>query len=205
MSAEKILGDEPLIHPNCKLKDSVFGKYTEVGPSNSYENVILGDYSYTQEYCMLQNVVIGKFSNIAAFVRLGPTSHPMERPTMHHFTYRRKMYGFDTIDEESYFDFRRSQVTKIGHDTWIGHGAIVMPGVKVGNGAVIGSGSVVTKDVEPYAIVAGIPAKKIRMRFAPDVVEKLENIAWWDWSHEKIKANLADFCGDIEEFVAKHS
>ena len=79
-----------------------------------------------------------------------------------------------------------------------------MCGIKIGDGAVIGSGSVVTKDVEPYSIVVGVPAKKIRDRFPKDVVEKLEEIKWWNWSYEKIKENFNDFLIDINDFVSKY-
>ena len=71
---------------------------------------------------------IGKFSNIAAMVRIGPTDHPYERPSLHHFTYRQKMYGFSDQDDEPFFEQRESQTAYIGHDTWIGHGAIIQPG-----------------------------------------------------------------------------
>lgn len=198
------LGPEPTVHENCQLDNVELGRYTEIGIYNFLENVKMGDYSYSSEFCMMQNAEIGKFSNIAAMVRVGPTAHPMERPALHHFTYRRIKYGFAAEDDEAFFRWRADQVAYIGHDTWIGHGAIIMPGVRIGNGAVVGSGAVVTKDVEPYTIVAGVAAKPIRSRFPADVVRKLEEIKWWDWSHELIKERLADFYLPIEEFVAKY-
>jgi len=81
----KRLGKEPCIHENCQLDHAELGEYTEVGIYNVLENVKLDDFSYTDRFCTLQNVEVGKFSNIAAEVRIGPTSHPMDRPTMHHF------------------------------------------------------------------------------------------------------------------------
>ena len=87
---------------------------------------------------------------------------------------------------------------------WIGHGAIVMPGLSVGNGAVIGAGSVVTKDVAPWTIVAGNPARVIRRRFTPEVAEAMERIRWWDWSHEEVRERMADFEGSIEAFIGKY-
>lgn len=201
---EKRLGVKPYIHENCKLMDSILGPFTEVGMCNFFQNVRLGDYSYTGEFCFLQNSHIGKFSNIAAMVRIGPTEHPMDRPSQHHFTYRRRMYGFDNRDDDEFFEWRREQKTYIGHDTWIGHGAIIMPGIKVGNGAVVGGGAVVTKDVEPYSIALGVPAKGIRKRFSDEVIEKLEHIKWWEWSHETIKERFDDFLLDIDNFVDKY-
>ena len=76
-------------------------------------------------------------------------------------------------------------------------------GVTIGNGAVVGSGAVVTHDVPPYTVVAGVPAKKIRMRFSDDIIAALERIRWWDWSHEQIKGRMADF-EDLESFIRKY-
>lgn len=204
ITEEKKLSKEALIGENCKIVNSKLGEYTELGIFNFCENMELGDYSYTGQFCFVQNAVIGKFANIAAMVRIGPTMHPIERPTLHHFTYRRKMFGFQDRDDEQFFEKRRSRITYIGHDTWIGHGVIIMPGVKVGNGAVVGSGTVVTKDVAPYTIVAGVPAMPIRKRFNDDVAKEMERIKWWDWPYEKIKQNFEDFLLDIDAFVEKH-
>ncbi|MEY8762798.1 MULTISPECIES: chloramphenicol acetyltransferase [Clostridium] len=200
----KVLSRKPVIGRDCKIVNSKLGEFTKVGILNFYENVILGDYSYTGQFCFLQNTEVGKFVNIAAMVRIGPTNHPMERPTLHHFTYRRKIYGFDEKDDEEFFRRRESKKVYIGNDVWIGHGAIVMPDVTVGDGAVVGSGAVVTKNVEPYTIVAGVPAKVIRKRFNEDVVLKLQSIKWWNWSYEKIKENFNDFLLNIDDFVKKH-
>lgn len=201
---KKVLTPEPIVGEHCKMINSQLGEYTELGIFNFLENVYLDDFSYTGQFCFLQNTYVGKFANIAAMVRIGPTHHPIERPTLHHFTYRREMFGMDSSDDTEFFQKRESSKTFIGHDTWIGHGAIIMPGVKVGNGAVVGSGAVVTKDVEPYTVVAGVPAKLIKRRFSPEIAAKLEAIQWWDWSFDQIKANFNDFLLDIETFIHKH-
>ncbi|MGA2545867.1 MAG: DapH/DapD/GlmU-related protein [Rectinemataceae bacterium] len=198
---EKALPVGGLVHDGSSLAEVRLGAYTEVGEGGYYENVELGDYSYTGPYCFLQNTIVGKFANIAAAVRIGPTMHPMDRPTLHHFTYRRVLYGLADRDDEGFFAWRRSMVSRIGHDTWIGHGAIIMPGVTIGDGAVVGSGAVVTKDVAPFAVVAGVPARWIKDRFPRDIAAAMTRIAWWDWSHEEIKARLSDFCGGYEDFV----
>lgn len=200
----KQLGKDVLIHDNVSVKNCEFGAYNEVGMFNFLENSTLGDYSYTGQFCFVQNTIIGKFSNIAAMVRIGPTDHPYDRPSLHHFTYRQKMYGFSDLDDSEFFNHRKSRVTSIGHDTWIGHGAIISPEVTVGHGAVIGAGAVVTKDVAPYAIVVGVPAKEIKRRFNDDVIGALLEIKWWDWSHDKIKDRIQDFHLPIEEFVNLH-
>ncbi|MCO5388768.1 MAG: chloramphenicol acetyltransferase [Desulfosporosinus sp.] len=200
----KKLGIEPLINENCQVFNAELGKYAEIGIYNVLENVKLNDFSYTGRFCTLQNVDVGKFSNIADMVRIGPVFHPLERPSLHHFTYRRMKYDLAESDDESFFQWRMEQKIKIGHDTWIGHGAIIMPGVTIGNGAVVGSGAVVTKDVAPYRVVAGVPAKPIKQRFTEDCVRKLEEIRWWDWSYEMIKERLDDFCLPIDEFTDKY-
>ena len=99
----------------------------------------------------------------------------------------------DEQDEQAVFDWRRSRPVRVGHDTWIGHGAIVMKGVTIGDGAIIGAQSVVTKDVAPYAVVAGAPARFIKWRHPRDIADRLQALAWWDWSHEEIRAALPDF------------
>lgn len=199
-----MLGKEPCIHENCQLQNAELGEYTEVGLNNVFENVKLDNFSYTGRLCTLQNVEVGKFSNIADMVRIGPVFHPLERPTLHHFTYRRMKYGLAESDDELFYQWRMEQKSYLGHDTWIGHGAIIMPGVTIGNGAVVGSGAVVTKDVAPYTIVVGVPAKPIKQRFAEDIISKLEEIMWWDWSNEIIQARLDDFSLPIKEFIDKY-
>ncbi|WP_407314444.1 chloramphenicol acetyltransferase [Desulfosporosinus sp. SB140] len=199
-----MLGKKPLISENCQLNNVELGQYTQVGIYNVLENVKLNDFSYTGRFCTLQNADVGKFSNIADMVRVGPVFHPLERPSLHHFTYRRMKYGFAESDDESFFQWRGEQRVTVGHDTWIGHGAVIMPNVHIGNGAVIGSGAVVTKDVDPYSIVVGVPAKPIKKRFEEDTVRKLEEIKWWDWPHEIIKERLNDFYLPINEFTEKY-
>lgn len=200
----KTLGKEVTLHERVELINVEFGEYNEIGQENRLENVKMDSYSYTGQYCFIQNAHIGKFVNMAAFVRIGPTDHPIERPTLHHFTYRASMYGFAYKDEEDFFEKRDKRITSIGHDTWIGHGAIVKPEVRVGNGAVIGAGAIVTKDVPPYGVVVGNPAKIIKYRFLPETIQELERIKWWDWTYEKIKENYQDFLGPVEKFIEKH-
>ncbi|WP_106058344.1 DapH/DapD/GlmU-related protein [Clostridium vincentii] len=199
-----VLADGPYVDENSKLINTNLGKYTEISQGCTLENVFMGDYSYCCEYCILQNVTVGKFANIAAMTRIGATQHPIERASLHHFTYRRKKYGFDSQEDVEFFKAREENQVILGNDVWIGHGVTIMPGVKIGDGAVIGSGSVVTKDIEAYSVVAGVPTKKIKDRFPERIATKLQEIKWWDWTHEKIKENLKDFLINIDEFIEKH-
>jgi hypothetical protein len=202
--ARKQLGEEPHIHPTCRIVDSHIGAWTDLGPHTSLVESTWGDYSYAADNVSVIYADVGKFCSIAAHVRINPGNHPMDRVTQHHATYRRAQYGFGDADEASFFDWRRSFRCAIGHDVWIGHGAIVMPGVSIGTGAVVGSGAVVTRDVAPYTIVAGVPARPIRPRFPEDVVEKLLAIRWWDWDRATLEARFDDLL-DLPTFLRKYA
>jgi phosphonate metabolism protein (transferase hexapeptide repeat family) len=138
-------------------------------------------------------------------VRINATNHPTWRASLHHFTYRANDYWPDAQMEESFFDWRRQSHVTIGHDVWIGHGATLLPGVTIGNGAAIGAGAVVSKDVAPYTIVGGVPARVIRERFSPQIGARLDALAWWDWSHLALRAALDDFRSlPIEAFLDRY-
>jgi phosphonate metabolism protein (transferase hexapeptide repeat family) len=129
----------------------------------------------------------------------------MGRASQSHFTYRASRYFPGALDEESFFAWRRAHPVTIGHDVWVGHGAIILPGRTIGTGAVVAAGAVVTKDVDPYAIVAGNPARFIRRRFPAAVAQRLRRLAWWDWDHERLRAALPDFRQlTVERFLEKY-
>jgi phosphonate metabolism protein (transferase hexapeptide repeat family) len=191
----RAMTEAPMIHPTATIRSSRFGAWTVVGPHNRFDHVSFGDWSYTGEHADLYNAEIGKFCNIAACVRLNPTNHPVWRASLHHFTYRSRSHHLAEADDAEIFRWRLAHRVTIGHDVWIGHGAIVLPGRSIGVGAAVGAGAVVTKDVAPYTIVAGNPARVIRRRVDEDTEARLARIAWWDWPPERLRAALADFRG----------
>lgn len=201
----KKLGPEPLVDPSADVAGSRLGRYTEVGARTSFTQSVLGDYSYVVNDAEIIYTRIGKFCSIAAMTRLNPGNHPMWRATQSHLVYRASRYFDGEQDEAAFFEWRRSFPVTIGHDVWIGHGAIVLPGRTIGTGAVVAAGAVVTKDVAPYQIVAGVPARMVRDRFPPQIAERLQALAWWDWEHDRLRAALPDFRTlPIEAFIDKH-
>jgi hypothetical protein len=199
------LSPTPTIDPTAIVSASHFGRYTEVGPRTRITETRFGDYSYVVHDAEIIYTTIGKFCSIAAHTRINPGNHPMERITQAHFTYRPSAYFDGEEDDLAFFDRRRDLAVTIGHDVWIGHGAIVLAGRSVGTGAVVAGGAVVTRDVEPYTIVAGNPAKPIRRRFTEEVAARIERLAWWDWDHETLRRALPDFRAlGVEAFLDRH-
>ncbi|MEM6973660.1 MAG: chloramphenicol acetyltransferase [Pseudomonadota bacterium] len=200
------LSEEPVIEPGCEIVNSTLGRYTEVQTGSQILNSTLGDYSYAIRFCDIANATIGKFVNIASYVRIGATDHPMHLASQHHMLYRSADYWDDAEPWTDFFERRRTRRVEIGHDVWLGHMAMVKPDVTVGHGAVIGAGAVVTKDVAPYAIVAGNPARKIRDRHPPDIAERLIALAWWDWDHARLRDALGDFRTlEVTAFLEKYA
>lgn len=191
--AAKKLGLEAVIDPTAQVRQATLGRYTEIGARTVFVESTMGDYSYVVNDANVIYTTIGKFCSIAAMTRINPGNHPMQRASQSHFTYRASAYFEDAQDDAAFFDWRRAHAVTIGHDVWIGHGAIVLAGRNIGTGAVVAGGAVVTKDVAPYTIVAGNPARPVRQRFSEDVAERLQALAWWDWDHAQLRGALDDF------------
>ncbi|MDR0514982.1 MAG: hypothetical protein LBG81_07460 [Coriobacteriaceae bacterium] len=197
------LGPEALVLPGSQVTGSSLGAYVFVGERCTIDASTIGSYSHIGAGNDIFSSEVGKFASFATEVRINPVQHPTySRVVQSHITYRCAAYGFGQNDEE-FLAFRASRRAVIGHDVWIGYNATVQGGVTIGNGAVVGSMAVVTKDVEPYTIVVGNPARAIKARFEPRIIEGIERSAWWDWSHEQLKDRLKDF-NDIEAFCEKY-
>lgn len=194
----KIEGIEILnysLSPNLKLgKKVMIRNKTEVG------KVFLDDYSYLSgPYSFIEEAKIGKFCSIARNVTIGVSGHNMNWVTTSLILVNKK-YDFIKTNIKS----PQKPAPIIGNDVWIGMNSIVMRGVVIGDGAIVAAGSIVTKDVEPYSIVAGSPARIVKYRFSKDIIYKLLQIRWWEWSEEKIKENL-HLMYDVDSFVVAHS
>ncbi len=137
---------------------------------------------------------IGAFCSIAADAKL-VTQHVQTNISTSSYIEWGGSQHIEDFPDLSFLDQRRTLngVTRIGNDVWIGYRAIIMPGVRLGNGCVIGAGAVVTKDVPPYAIALGVPAKVVKYRFTPEQISLLENIQWWNWSDIKLKEQMSLF------------
>ncbi|WP_341215803.1 DapH/DapD/GlmU-related protein [uncultured Wocania sp.] len=149
-------------------------------------NSVIGDYTSVGRNTTIINAEISKFCSISWNVTIGATQHNYKRVSTHAFSYI-EYYGF--VEK----DLRIIVRTFIGHDVWIGANSIVMPGVRVGNGAVIGAGSVVTKDVNDFEIVYGVPAISKGYRFNQKTIEDINQLNWWHWEDKKIKENIEIF------------
>ena len=176
----------------------------------THPQIIVGDYTYYDDPIDVNNfeknvlylfpfmgdkLIIGKFCQIATGVRfiMNGANHAMDGISTYPFKVMGKSWSNAPINVTSKGD------TNVGNDVWIGNSATIMQGIKIGHGAIIGTNALVTKDVEPYTIVGGNPAQPIRKRFDDKTIERLLELAWWDWSLDKIEQHLpAIISGDIE-------
>jgi phosphonate metabolism protein (transferase hexapeptide repeat family) len=195
----------PRVHASASLRDCDLGLFTEVAERTMLSESSLGDYSYVERHCEIMYTTIGKFCAIAADCRINALNHPMDRVSQHKITYRPNEYFAHAKLDKGFRALRQSKRVTIGHDVWIGHGAIVLPGITIGHGAVVAAGAVVTKDVPAYAIVAGVPAKRIKWRFEDSIRIRIISLAWWDWPQEMLASAVADMQAlSAEDFLAKH-
>ena len=172
------------LNPGARIVSSTIcgplflNKNSQVGP-----DVVAGKYFGMNENCFIARATVGAFCAIGARTAINPFNHPSNWLSIHEFQYHPK--SFDWVEE--YNDFKRLERTpdmfervRVGNDVWTGHNVNVMAGVTIGDGAIIAAGSVVTKDVPPYAIVAGVPAEIKRLRFSEQTIERLLRVKWWD-------------------------
>jgi len=184
------LGNNNYITPDCS-----FGKYASLKDDNILFNTSIGDLSYISSNCILSNTQIGKFCSIGDNLKTGLGKHPTRNFISTHpiFYSNRKQSIISFVNKNHFKEFEN---IKIGNDVWIGIDVVILDGITIGNGAIIGAKSLVTKDVEPYSIVGGVPARLIRMRFDNKFIVKLQKFKWWDKSIYWIEKNHKKFLNE---------
>lgn len=195
----------PRIHGSASLRNATLGRFTEIKERVQFHDSELGDYSYIERHSEAIYARIGKFCAIASDVRINALNHPIERVSQHKITYRPNEYFAGAKLDKNFREARIAKPVSIGHDVWIGHGAIILPGVSIGHGAVVAAGAVVSKDVPPYAVVAGVAARFLKWRFAPEISQRIIALSWWDWEHDRLAAAVDDMRAlSVEAFLAKY-
>jgi len=165
-----------IIHPNFRILENCILNNSEVY-----------SYSYLGRNCLIQNATIGKFCSIANGVLIGLGNHPINFFSTSPLFYRKQnTFNINLINKDLIFDEYMPVI--IGNDVWIGSRVIILDGINIGNGSVIAANSVVTKDVPPYSIMAGVPAKVIKFRFPEDQIDELNIQKWWDLDLNDIKS-----------------
>ena len=197
-------GDTQTVYLNAVVKDTSIevGDYTIYNdfisdPRQFERNNVLYHYPINHE-----RLIIGKFCSIACGVKFlfNCANHTLKSLSTYTFPLFYEDWELEKSNVASAWDNKGDIV--IGNDVWIGLEAVILAGVKIGDGAIIGTRAVVTKDVPPYSIVGGIPAKVIRKRYSPDIIEQLLSLRWWDWTKDRIKRNLPFImAGNIENMT----
>ncbi|MCQ4872717.1 CatB-related O-acetyltransferase [Butyricimonas paravirosa] len=185
-------GDKQTVYLNTVVKDpsieigdyTIYNDFVE-DPTQFEKNNVLYHYPINHE-----RLVIGKFCSIARGAKFifNCANHTLKSLSTYTFPLFHEEWDLEKSDIASAWDNKGDII--IGNDVWIGYEAIIMAGVHIGDGAIIGTRAVVTKDVPPYTIVGGVPAKEIRKRFDPDTIKRLQSLKWWNWPTPKIRQEL---------------
>lgn len=195
MNPEKIYprtGDRETVY----LKNVVTNPNIQIGEYTMYNDFVHDPRQFEKNNVLYHYPIngdtlrIGKFCSIACGAKFlfASANHTQTSVSTYPFPIFFKEWDLDIGDVTSAWDHKGDIV--IGNDVWIGYEAVVMAGVTIGDGAIIGARAVVTKDVPPYTIVGGVPARKIRRRFSDDVIARLQELKWWDWPAERIQRNI---------------
>lgn len=187
-----ILKQNSVVGDFARIEKSIIGYGCKIERYNLFRNSFIDNYSYINEFGMVFNAKIGKFCSIAWGTTIGAAEHPYTGITTSLLDYQpfNKRYNLVDLDNERTFEDREDAYTIIGNDVWLGCNVVIKRGVNIGNGAIIGSGSVVTKDIPPYGIAVGNPARIIKYRFEQNIIDKLLNMEWWNWDKDKIKRTI---------------
>ena len=180
VSANSQLDKTAYIYRGVKAKGASIGAHTYIAANSEIENAEIGNYCSVADHCR-----IGMSGHSLNFLSTSPIFTQTVNALQERWI-EKDIFKHKSEDERAY----------IGNDVWIGSHVLINGGVHIGDGAVIGAGAVVVRDIPPYAIVGGVPAKLIRYRFSPEIIERLLNIKWWSISEERIKNNIHLFQSD---------
>lgn len=221
VSDDSIVGENVCVYKNARILNSTLAGNNSVGDFSTLRDTLMDRYSSVQRYCdllrcsvgkytvieknaVLHDISIGSFCEISWHCSMGGDNHNYKLPTVHHWYWNRQ-FGFEdaahTAGGTNFYAKLSAESCSIGNDVWVGSGVTVNRKVRVGDGAILASGCVVTKDVPPYAIVAGVPARIIKYRFDEPIRRRLLEVAWWNWPEEVLKANRHLFEKEVDEEV----
>ncbi|KQW97670.1 CatB-related O-acetyltransferase [Flavobacterium sp. Root420] len=187
------------------LRNVIIGRGVEINEGCSFfnnpeifGNVVLNKYvsvsgPSTRICAEVNKVTIGSFSSIASNVIIQEFYHNYNLPTTYNI-----LNNYFGLKSKPIFTLSKGDI-QIGEDVWVGSNSVILSGVKIGRGAIVGAGSIVTKNVEPYSIVGGNPAVRIKMRFSPETITRLENMRWWTWDFETMNKNKEFFSENVDD------
>jgi acetyltransferase-like isoleucine patch superfamily enzyme len=183
MADNNIVSEHVTIAEDVIVNKSELHEYSRLKKNVEFRESVLGAYSYVSSGCVVNKSIIGKFTSVGPGTFIGLWEHNTDVST-HSF------YLYETSGQfvKGYQNYKRDHIeTIVGNDVWIGANVCIQKGVTVGNGAIIGSGAIVTKDVLPYSIVVGNPAKILRYRFSEEDIEMFLHSKWWDFSRAELQ------------------
>ena len=206
------------IYPRTNDSATVYLKGVITNP-----NIIVGDYTMYNDFISdptqfeknnvlyhypvnKDRLIIGKFCSIACGAKFifASANHTLKSLSTYPFPIFFEEWGLDKKQVALAWDNKGDTI--IGNDVWIGYEAIILSGVQIGDGAIIGARAVVTKDISPYTVVGGVPAKEIRKRYNEETIEKLQRIKWWDWPFDKIQQSLPFIMnGEVDKLASNQS
>ena len=193
--------------PNLFLRNTnicdrvVKGEKVKLHSRYLLSNVRIGDYTYIMHNSTIRNTTIGKYCSIGENFNSGLAIHPVSYlSTSPLFYSTKKQLGVSLVDKDLVSEY---EPVNIGNDVFIGANVSILSGVTIGDGAILGTGAVVTKDVPPYSVVGGVPAKIIKYRFNEEQIKHLLSIKWWDWDTDK-HSEIVNYFLDVNGFIEKY-